>query len=179
MIADDNRGSQYCERRGRQWRGVSPNLMHANVAREKPPSPAPASPAAEKSQPESLSGTTDAVLIHGNTRDFEAYRIVEDYDALCEALSERVEDLQATRLGVDAAGGFAGGHASTLLCKPQIKGYGPTSLTKMLKATGMVMVLAIDEERFARVRERLGRRERPFRRVTNKPHAPTAGKPNL
>lgn len=94
---------------------------------------------------------------------FEIYRVVTDYAALCEAFSERVEDLQATRLGVDAAGGFALGHASTLLCRPQIKGYGPESLTHMLKATGMVMVLAIDDEQFAKVRERLGRRERPLR----------------
>jgi hypothetical protein len=154
---------------------VPVNLTHAHVAREKKPvvqEPKPAAPAVPtiaKPQPESLSGATDVVLIHGNTRDFEPYRIVEDYDALCEALSERVEDLQATRLGVDAAGRFAGGHASTLLCKPQIKGYGPISLTKMLKATGMIMVLAIDDERFERVRERLGRRERPFRRAL--PHA--------
>jgi hypothetical protein len=71
--------------------------------------------------------------------------------------------IEATRLGVDAAGGFALGHASTRLCRPQIKGYGPESLTHMLKACGMVIVLAIDDERFARVKERLGRRERPLR----------------
>lgn len=94
---------------------------------------------------------------------FEVYRVVTDYAALCEAFSERVEDIQATRLGVDAAGGFALGHASTLLCRPQIKGYGPESLTHMLKATGMVLVLAIDDERFAKVKDRLGRRERPLR----------------
>jgi hypothetical protein len=156
-------------RRGRAW-GTPVNLTHAHVAREpaepKPAPPAIAPPAVEKPQPESLSGTTDVVLIHGNTRDFEAYRIVEDYDALCEALSDRVEDLQATRLGVDAAGGFAGGHASTLLCRPQIKGYGPTSLTRMLRATGLVIVLAIsDDAAFSKVRELLGKRERPFRRA--------------
>jgi hypothetical protein len=160
-------------RRGRAW-GTPVNLTHAHVAREKKPptrppakpKPAPpaiAPPAVEKPQPESLSGATDVVLIHGNTCDFEAYRIVVDYDGLCEAFSDRVEDLQATRLGVDAAGRFAGGHASTLLCNPQIKRYGPTSLSKMLAATGLVIVLAIDEERFAKVKERLGRRERPLR----------------
>jgi hypothetical protein len=159
--------------------GVAINFTHAKVAREKKPptepKPAPeiAPAATEKPQPESSSGATDVVLIHGNTRDFEAYRIVEDYNALCDALSERVEDLQATRLGVDAAGGFASGHASTLLCRPQIKGYGPVSLTRMLKATGMVIVLAIDEERFARVKERLGRRERPLRSPARKLSAPS------
>jgi hypothetical protein len=176
---------QTTPRRGHHHRGygcsVSVNLSHAKLAREpaapKPAPPAIAPPAVEMPQPESLSGATDVVLIHGNTRDFEAYRIVEDYDALCEALSERVEDLQATRLGVDAAGGFAGGHASTLLCRPQIKGYGPVSLTRMLKATGMVIVLAIDEERFAKVRERLGRRERPFRSLARKLPAPPQDAP--
>jgi hypothetical protein len=160
--------------------GVAINLSRAKVAREPAklkPAKAPPPPTVEKPQPESLSGATDVVLIHGNTRDFEAYRIVEDYDALCEALSERVEDLQATRLGVDAAGGFAGGHASTLLCRPQIKGYGPVSLTRMLRATGMVIVLAIDEERFAKVRERLGRRERPLRSPARQLPAPPQDAP--
>jgi hypothetical protein len=146
---------------GFSW-GIPDNLTHAKVAREKKPAAeaskpaAPAVPTIEKPQP---------VLIHGNTNDLEAYRIAEDYEALCEAFSDRVEDLQATRLGVDAAGRFAGGHASTLLCNPQIKHYGPTSLKKMLEATGLVMVLAIDNERFAKVKERLGRRQRPLRRA--------------
>jgi hypothetical protein len=151
--------------------GVPDNLTHAKVAREKKPAAeaskpaAPTVPTIEKPQPESSSGPTDAVLIHGNTRDFAAFRIVEDYDALCEAFSDRVEDIEATRLGVDAAGGFASGHASTLLCDPQLKHYGPRSLTRMLRATGLVMVLAIDDAAFEKVRERLGRRERPLRRA--------------
>jgi hypothetical protein len=163
-----NERSNHIRRPGRKhgW-GISPNIERASPAREKKP-PAPTPTEAPTIAPPEV----DAVLIHGNTRNFEPFRIVEDYDALCEALSERVEDLQATRLGVDAAGGFAGGHASTLLCRPQIKGYGPVSLTRMLKATGMVIVLAIDEERFAKVREVLGRRERPLRSPARKLPAP-------
>lgn len=109
---------------------------------------------------------TDAApdLIDGR---LEVYRVATDYEAICDVFRDRVEDLQATRLGVDAAGHFALGHASTLLCKPQIKGYGPESLTKMLKATGMALVFVIDDERFAAVKERLGRRERPVRQQTN------------
>jgi hypothetical protein len=147
---------------GFNW-GIPDNLTHAKVAREKKPAAeaskpaAPAASAIEKPQP---------VLIHGNTHNLEAYRIAEDYEALCEGFSDRVEDLQATRLGVDAAGGFASGHASTLLCDPQLKHYGPRSLTRMLRATGLVLVLAIDDEKFAKVRERLGRRQRPLRRAT-------------
>jgi hypothetical protein len=158
---------------GRKQKGwsLSPSMTRSHVAREKPPAPAPipapiAPPAVETPQP------ADAVLVKGNTRFFEPFRIVEDYDALCEAFSDRVEDLQATRLGVDAAGGFAGGHASTLLCRPQIKGFGPTSLTRMLEACGLVIVLAIDDEKFAKVKDRLILRERQLRPVVHKPTAP-------
>jgi hypothetical protein len=133
----------------------------------KPPAPAPIPaplppPAVETPQP------ADVVLIQGNTRVFEPFRIVEDYDALCDALAERVEDLEATRLGVDAAGGFASGHASTLLCRPQIKGYGPVSLTKMLRATGLTLVLAIDDAAFAKVKDRLILRERQLKPAARK-----------
>jgi len=154
--------------RGNGGWGISPNLTHAKVAREKkPPAPVEAPPiapppAVDAPQP------ADVVLIQGNTRNFEPFRIVEDYDALCEAFAERVEDLEVTRLGVDAAGGFAGGHASTLLCNPQIKGYGPKSLSRMLVATGLVIVLAIDDERFAKVKDKLIRRERPLRPAARK-----------
>jgi hypothetical protein len=153
--------------------GVAINLTHAKVAREKPPAPVEAPPiapppAVDAPQP------ADVVLIQGNTRNFEPFRIVEDYDALCEAFADRVEDLEVTRLGVDAAGGFAGGHASTLLCNPQIKNYGPKSLTRMLEATGLVIVLAIDDERFAKVKDKLIRRERPLRPAARKLAPPTA-----
>jgi hypothetical protein len=179
-IADDrsDTGLEEIERRSHPRRsGLStrwalpPNIERAAAAREKkPPAPVPAMtiapPAVETPQP------ADVVLIKGNTRVFEPFRIVEDYEALCEAFSERVEDLQATRLGIDAAGRFAGGHASTLLCNPQIKGYGPTSLTRMLKATGLVIVLAIDDEKFAKVKDRLILRERQLRPAAHKPTAP-------
>jgi hypothetical protein len=176
IITDGGTGLEEIERRSHRRRpGLStrwalpPNIERAAAAREKkPPTPIPAPiapPAVETPQP------TDVVLIKGNTRLFEPFRIVEDYEALCEAFSERVEDIQATRLGVDAAGRFAGGHASTLLCRPQIKGYGPTSLTKMLEACGLVIVLAIDDEKFAKVKDRLILRERQLR-PTHKPTAP-------
>jgi hypothetical protein len=41
----------------------------------------------------------------------------------------------------------------------------------------MVNVLAIDDERFAKVRERLGRRERPFRSLARKLPAPPQDAP--
>jgi hypothetical protein len=162
--------AQQLGRKHKGW-GLSPSMTRSHVAREKPtaptPIPTPIAPlAVETPQP------ADVVLIKGNTRFFEPFRIVADYDALCEAFSERVEDLQATRLGVDAAGRFAGGHASTLLCRPQIKGYGPTSLTRMLEACGLVIVLAIDDEKFAKVKDRLILRERQLRPVVHKQPPP-------
>jgi hypothetical protein len=98
---------------------------------------------------------------------YEIYRVATDYEGICDVFRDRVEDIEATRLGVDAAGGFALGHASTLLCRPQIKGYGPDSLTHMLKACGMALVFVIDDERFAKVRAKLGKRERPLRQQAN------------
>jgi len=180
-IADDQREPDLAdvERRSHPRRsGLStrwalpPNIERAAAAREKKPTTPVAAMAIVPSAMETPQ-PADVVLIKGNTRYFEPFRIVEDYDALCDALADRVEDLEATRLGVDAAGGFASGHASTLLCRPQINGYGPVSFTRMLRATGLTLVLAIDDERFAAVRERLGRRERPLRSPARKLSAPS------
>jgi hypothetical protein len=44
----------------------------------------------------------------------------------------------------------------------------------MLEATGMVIVLAIDDERFAKVKDKLIRRERPLRPAARKLARPTA-----
>jgi len=104
-IADGGAGLKEIERRSHPRRsGLSthwalpPNIERAAAAREKkPPTPAPAMALAPPATPQ----PADVVLIKGNTRHFEPFRIVEDYDALCDALADRVEDLQATRLGVD------------------------------------------------------------------------------
>ena len=94
---------------------------------------------------------------------YEVYRIVTDMEALQEAFRDRVDDLQTTRLGIDEAGGFQSGYSAKLLCEPPMKQIGKVSLPKLLKATGMVLVLVIDDERFAPVKADLVKRQRPMR----------------
>lgn len=92
---------------------------------------------------------------------FEVYRIVTDMDALHEGFIDRVEDLNVTRLAIDEAGDFTGGHSAKLLCNPPIKNIGKVSLGKLLKATGMALVLVVDDERFAPIRAEMATRKRP------------------
>lgn len=96
---------------------------------------------------------------------YELYRVVTDMDALHEAFRDRVEDLQVTQLSVDQAGGLQNGYSGKLLCNPPIKSFGRESLPRMLKATGMALILVIDDERFAEVKEQLGQRKRPMRSI--------------
>ena len=101
-------------------------------------------------------------LIEGR---FEVYRIVTDMEALYEGFIDRVEDLGVTRLAVDEAGGFTGGHSAKILCTPPIKHLGKISLPKMLKATGMALILVIDDERFAPVKAKMAKRKKHMRAV--------------
>jgi|SRR6202034_620589 len=95
-----------------------------------------------------------------NAPPYELYRVITDYEALQEGFIDRVEDLNVPRGEVDAAGGFTPGHASKLLCSPPIKLLGRESLGKMLKATGMALILAIDDQRFAPIKAQLVKRRR-------------------
>lgn len=100
------------------------------------------------------------------TRDrYELYRVITDLESLHEGFRDRVEDLQITRLEIDAAGEMQSGYSAKLLCDPPMRSFGDKSLPRMLKATGMALVLVIDDERFAVVKERLALRRRPARSI--------------
>ena len=100
---------------------------------------------------------------------WEPYRVILDYEALQEAFIDRVEDLNVSRLTIDEAGGFTPGHASKLLCNPPIKKLGPASLEKMLKATGLILIAAVDDERFAPVKAQMMPRKRIVRAAKRMP----------
>lgn len=91
---------------------------------------------------------------------YEIFRVALDYEALHEAFVDRVEDLNVPRGEIDVAGKLAQGHASHLLCTPPKKVLGKESLGKMLKATGMALVLVIDDERFAPIKAKMAKRRR-------------------
>lgn len=91
---------------------------------------------------------------------FEIYRVVLDYEALHEGIIDRVEDLNVSRITLDEEGGFQPGYASKLLCNPPMKNLGPKTLGGMLKATGMALVLVVDDERFAATKAQMSKRKR-------------------
>lgn len=99
--------------------------------------------------------------MNAHTPAYELYRVILDYEALQEAFIDRIEDLNVSRITIDEVGGFTGGHSSKLLCQPPIKNLGPTSLAKMLKATGLVLIAVVDDERFAAVKAQMSPRKRP------------------
>lgn len=99
---------------------------------------------------------------------YELYRVISDWDALHEGFRDRVDELEITRTEVDAAGKLQPGYASKILCDPPMRSFGRESLPRMLRATGMALVLVIDDERFAPVKERLSRRKRPLRSIVRK-----------
>lgn len=92
---------------------------------------------------------------------YEIYRVFTDREGLLDALRDRVDELQFARSQVDAAGKLTSGHAAKILCDPPIKHLGDISIRKMLRGTGLVVALVKNDERFAEVRDRLGKRKRP------------------
>lgn len=103
------------------------------------------------------------------TAPFEPYRVILDYDALQDGFLDRIEDLNTTYEQVEAAGGIASGNVAKLLCKSDkrvVKALGPQSLAQMLKGTGLVLALIVDDERFAALKaEHMKPRARPQMRT--------------
>jgi len=95
------------------------------------------------------------------TGRFEIYRVFTDAEGLLEAIRDRVDELEFSRMQVDAAGGLTSGHASKLLCEPPIKHLGDTSVRKLLVGTGLAVALVVDDARFSEVRLEMGKRRRP------------------
>ncbi len=102
--------------------------------------------------------------------EWEPYRIVLDYEALQEGFLDRIEDLNTTLEQIDMAGDFSKGNAQKLLSKcPSVRGWDRTrrdrrilgweSLGKMLKGTGLALVLVVDDARFAPLKEQLAKRK--------------------
>ncbi len=94
---------------------------------------------------------------------YEVYRVVLDYEAMFDGFHDRIEDLNTTLEQVEMAGGFAKGVAQKLLCRSKGRSsrtFGWESLGKMLKGTGLALVLVVDDERFAPLKEQLATRRR-------------------
>jgi len=103
---------------------------------------------------------------------YELYRVILDYEALQDGFLDRIDDLDTT---LSAIPGFADGAVQKLLTKNPGKPiarkrdhrtasmrrtFGWESLGKMLEGTGLALVLVIDDERFAPIKDQLAKRRR-------------------
>ena len=108
--------------------------------------------------------------------EYELYRVILDYEALQDGFLDRIDDLNTTLEQIDMAGEFTKGNVQKLLTKnpgraiarprdhrsaSSRRTFGWESLSKMLKGTGLALVLVVDDERFAPIREQLAMRKRP------------------
>lgn len=128
------------------------------------------------------SGEIIAVVRTPTSAPYELYRVITDYEALQDGFLDRIDDLDTTLEQIDLAGDLAKGNAQKLLNKGNsVRGWDRTrrdkrilgweSLSKMLKGTGLALVLVVDDERFAPIKEQLGKRKRP-RQQANASSAP-------
>jgi hypothetical protein len=135
LAAVDNRSGQ---KRGRPYRGfgVSVNLTHAKVAREKPPAkPAPIAPAPVITQ----AATLTSIEITGR-----ALARIENYDALWNAVRARVDALGITRMGIGVLSQLADGYCGKLLGAARVRKISLNSLERILEGTGCYLVLVED-----------------------------------
>ncbi len=91
---------------------------------------------------------------------WEPYRVITDAEALLEMFIDRIEDMIVSRITIDETGGFTPGYSAKLLCQPPMKTMANESFTRMLKATGIVLVAVVDDDRFAAIKEHLVKRRR-------------------
>lgn len=103
---------------------------------------------------------------------YELYRVILDYEALQDGFADRIDDLDTTLEQIDMIGGLTRGNVQKLLTKSppkrgadrhakQRRTFAWESLGKMLKGTGLALVLVVDDERFAPLKEQLAKRARP------------------
>ena len=98
---------------------------------------------------------------------YEIYRVVTDYEGLQDAFIDRDEDLDVTREQIDINGNMLKGYSQKVLAVPPVKTLGKVSLGKMLKATGLALIVVIDDERFAPLKDQMSKRQRPMRAMAS------------
>ena len=75
----------------------------------------------------------------------EIFRIVTDMEALHEAVRDRVEDMNISRIEFDAHADLPSGYSGKLLSDPPKKFMGKKTLPKILKGTGLAIALIVDD----------------------------------
>jgi hypothetical protein len=97
---------------------------------------------------------------------FCVYGVATDYETMIELVRYRLEELNTTHESVDDVSGLHGGYTSKLVAPTPIKSMGKASMGPMLQTLGLALIVVRDDAQFARIKDRLARRERP-RQVPN------------
>jgi hypothetical protein len=82
----------------------------------------------------------------------QVFRVVTDFEALLEALRDRVEDLGLSYSDVERLGVLRPGYVQSLLAVAPPKNLGIKGFSGLLKATGVILVLTIDPQRTAEIK---------------------------
>lgn len=72
--------------------------------------------------------------------------VVRSYHDLRKAICARCDEIRMTREQLDFDAGLTNGHSGKLLSPRAIKKFGNVSLGRVLAATGLVLILAEDDE---------------------------------
>jgi hypothetical protein len=142
------------QKRGRHRSfGVSINLTHAKVAREKPPAkpPAPIAPAPVIVQAVALPSIeiTGRVLAE-----------IFDYNDLWRSVRDRLDVIGLTRDEVNEQAGLPDRYVAKILGPSQIRKFGNTSLGPTLGATGCYLLLVEDPAATAKMMARAQKRKK-------------------
>lgn len=92
---------------------------------------------------------------------FCVYGVATDYETMIELVRYRLEELETTHESVDAVSGLHGGYTGKLMAPIPIKSMGKVSMGPVLQTLGLALIVVRDDEAFARIKDRLAKRERP------------------
>jgi len=104
---------------------------------------------------------------------FCVYGVATDYETMIELVRYRLEELNTTHESVDDVSGLHGGYTSKLVAPTPIKSMGKTSMGPMLQTLGLALIVVRDDAQFARIKDRLARRERPRQQANASSVRPT------
>lgn len=90
---------------------------------------------------------------------FCVYGVATDYAELLEIIRYRVDEMNTTHESLDDVSGLHSGYSGKILA--DIRSLGKVSMGPVFGTTGLAMIVVRDDERFARIKDRLAKRERP------------------
>jgi hypothetical protein len=114
--------------------------------------------------PEINNAIADALI--GYIDRFCIYGVASDYQGLVDAVRFRIHELQTTHESIDDVSGLHSGYTSKVAAN--IKSMGKVSMGPILQTLGLSLIIVRDDEQFARIKDRLTKRDRPNRAIARR-----------